>query len=188
MMLHQRKNLIIIEDDPLFRKSLEVEFEERGYDVFSFESMTSANLALGKGIKFDFALLDMRLGNELGLPLIPALLRENPANRVVVLSGYPTVATVVGSIKAGAVNFLLKPSSIEILEQALWLEGIDNHYVFEKSDEIPTTIVQYERELIEFVLSQCGWNITKAAKRLGIQRQSLQRKIKKLPQIAIKQK
>ena len=182
------RKLLIVEDDRIFRKSLVTEFVERGYEVFASENVLSAKEALENGCIFDFALLDMRVGNDLGISIIPQLIQKNEKTRIVILSGYPTIATIVGAIKAGAVNYLLKPSSIEIMEQALWIDGVDNDFRFDESDTIPTTLDQYELELIEFVLLQCDWNITRAAKRLGLHRQSLQRKIRKNPSFATKMK
>ena len=182
------KKLLIVEDDRIFRKSLVTEFVERGYEVFASENVLSAKEALENGCIFDFALLDMRVGNDLGISIIPQLIQKNEKTRIVILSGYPTIATIVGAIKAGAVTYLLKPSSIEIMEQALWIDGVDNDFRFDESDTIPTTLDQYELELIEFVLLQCDWNITRAAKRLGLHRQSLQRKIRKNPSFATKMK
>jgi two-component system response regulator RegA len=183
---YPQKRLLIVEDDPIFRKSLVTEFLERGYIVFASESVQSALTAMEDGCLFDFALLDMRVGNDLGMSIIPNLIQINSRCRIVILSGYPTIATIVGSIKAGAVNFLLKPSSIELIEQALWIDGVNNDFDFGESDIVPISLDQYELELIEFVLLQCNWNITQAAKRLGLHRQSLQRKMRKNPMFAKK--
>jgi two-component system response regulator RegA len=183
---YPQKRLLIVEDDPIFRKSLVTEFLERGYIVYASESVQSALKAVEDGCVFDFALLDMRVGNDLGMSIIPSLIQINSRCRVVILSGYPTIATIVGSIKAGAVNFLLKPSSIELIEQALWIDGVNNDFDFGESDIVPISLNQYELELIEFVLLQCNWNITQAAKRLGLHRQSLQRKMRKNPVFAKK--
>jgi len=183
---YPQKRLLIVEDDPIFRKSLVTEFLERGYIVFASESVQSALTAMEDGCLFDFALLDMRVRNDLGMSIIPNLIQINSRCRIVILSGYPTIATIVGSIKAGAVNFLLKPSSIELIEQALWIDGVNNDFDFGESDIVPISLNQYELELIEFVLLQCNWNITQAAKRLGLHRQSLQRKMRKNPMFAKK--
>jgi two-component system response regulator RegA len=183
-LLHKR--LIILEDDRAFRKSLVTEFAERGYEVFEAADLSTARNALAEKCFFDFALLDMRVGNELGLQIIPELLKHNTLCRIVFLTGYPTIATAVGAIKAGAVNYLLKPSSIELIEQALWLQGVTDDFDFNASDILPSRLDQYEFEMMEFVLSQCDWNITKAAKRLGLHRQSLQRKMRKYPSFSKK--
>jgi two-component system response regulator RegA len=100
------------------------------------------------------------------------------------LTGYPTTATTVESMRGGAVNCLLKPSNIELIEQALWIEGVADGFDLSKTDGETSRLAQYEYELIEFVLSQCDWNITQAAKRLGLHRQSLQRKLRKYPAAA----
>jgi two-component system, response regulator RegA len=187
MNLSFNKKLLLLEDDLMFRKTLVTEFEERGYQVFAAENISTVRSALENNLVFDFALLDMRVGHELGLQIIPSLIEKNSKARVVILSGYPTVATIVGAIKAGAVNYLLKPSSIEIIEQALWIDGVDNDFKFDESDALPTTLDHYEMAFIEFVLLQCDWNSKKAAKRLGIHRQCLQRKMRKHPSISTKQ-
>ncbi len=173
------KNLLLLDDDDAFRKTLELEFQERGYVVFSAKSLVQARAALTGGLVFDFALLDLRVQFELSLDLIRELKQLFPAVRVVVLTGYPSTATVVQAIKSGAVNYLLKPSSIELIEQALWLDEVSGEFDFETSDAQSVTLAQYEFELIEFVLAQCDGNITHAAQRLGLHRQSLQRKMKK---------
>ncbi|MEY2987874.1 MAG: hypothetical protein RJB13_1395 [Pseudomonadota bacterium] len=173
------KTLLLVDDDDAFRKTLELEFQERGYVVFSAKSLLHARAALSDGLKFDFALLDLRVQFELSLELIRELKQTLPAVRVVVLTGYPSTATAVQAIKYGAVNYLLKPSSVELMEQALWLDDVGGEFDFDTSDAQSMTLAQYEHELIEFVLAQCGGNITHAAQRLGLHRQSLQRKIRK---------
>ena len=139
---------------------------------------------MAEGSRFDFAILDLRLGNDLGLSLINDLLATTPCCRVVMLTGYPTTATTVQAIRKGAVNCLLKPSHPDLLEQALWIDGVDPAFELEASDtrEGAPSLAQCEHELIEFVLTQCDWNVTQAARRLGLHRQSLQRKMRKLPQ------
>jgi two-component system, response regulator RegA len=186
MILEIQKRLLILEDNDAFRKSLVVEFTERGYEVFEAAQVNTARRAIEGGCRFDFALLDMRIGRELGVQFIPELLENNSKCRVVVLTGYPTIATAVGAIKAGAVNYILKPSSIEIIEQALWLKDVTANFDFEANDQFANRLDQYEFELMEFVLLQCDWNVTKAAKRLGLHRQSLQRKMRKYPLFARK--
>ena len=173
------KSLLLLDDDDAFRKTLELEFTERGYVVFSAESLVQARAALTGGLMFDFALFDLRVQFELSLDLIRELKQLFPKIRIVVLTGYPSTATAVQAIKSGAVNYLLKPSSIELIEQALWLDDVGGEFDFENSDTQSVTLAQYEYELIEFVLAQCAGNITHAAQRLGLHRQSLQRKIRK---------
>jgi two-component system response regulator RegA len=181
------KSLLLLDDDEAYRKTLALEFEERGYTVFTAASLEEVRAALAAGAHFDFAILDLRLRAELGLNILGDLLRANPACRAVMLTGYPTTATTVQAMRKGAVNCLLKPASVALLEQALWIEGVNEDFDFE-ADEKATfetpSLAQYERELMEFVLAQCDWNVTRAAKRLGLHRQSLQRKLRKYPAFA----
>jgi two-component system response regulator RegA len=178
-----QKRLLILDDDPSFRKALELEFGERGYEVTQAHSVGAAYTLLENGQVFDFAILDLRIKSELSLDFLKELTSRNQFCRAVVLTGYLSTATTVQAIKNGAVNYLLKPTSVELIEQALWLEDVNTDFNFETSDAQSMTLARYEFELIEFVLSQCGGNITHAAQRLGLHRQSLQRKIKKGPQI-----
>lgn len=175
------KHLLILDDDESFRRTLELEFGERGYVVFSAGSIAQAQAALAIGLVFDFALCDLRLQTEFSLEFIRSLKQRTPTIRIVVLTGYPSTATTVQAIKNGAVNYLLKPSSVELIEQALWLDNVGCEFDFESSDAQSMSLALYEYELIEFVLAQCGGNITHAAQRLGLHRQSLQRKIRKGP-------
>jgi len=174
-----QKRLLILDDDPDFRKALGLEFSERGYSVTLADTVSTARALLDSGEIFDFAILDLRVKSELSLDLLKEIIATNRCSRTVILTGYPSTATTVQAIKNGAVNYLLKPSSIELIEQALWLEGVGTDFNFEASDTQSMTLAHYEFELIEFVLGQCNGNITHAAQRLGLHRQSLQRKIKK---------
>jgi two-component system response regulator RegA len=178
-----QKRLLILDDDAAFRSTLELEFIDRGYSVLTVESISRARAVLDGGMNFDFAILDLRVKSELSLEFLRELTATNRCCRAVVLTGYPSTATTVQAIKNGAVNYLLKPSSVELIEQALWLNDVNTEFNFEFSDTQSVTLARYEYELIEFVLSQCNGNVTHAANRLGLHRQSLQRKIKKgLPQ------
>jgi len=177
---HITKRILIMEDDHIFRKTLILEFEERGYQVFDTSGLELCRHAIQTGEKFDFAILDLRLRDGLSLEILKELLDLNPLCKALILTGYPSIASTVQAIKSGAINYLIKPSSIELIEQALWMVDIDQRFNFSKSDEYLQTLINYERELIEFTLFQCDGNITHAAKRLGIHRQSLQRKLKKI--------
>ncbi|MCA2962205.1 MAG: response regulator [Silvanigrellales bacterium] len=178
------RSLLIVDDDDAFRQTLVLEFKERGYTVFEASTLENAKCAIESGCAFDFAILDLRVRGELGFRLLKPLLSANSSCRAVMLTGYPTTATTVESMRGGAVNCILKPSNIELIEQALWIEGVADGFDLSKTDGESSRLAQYEYELIEFVLAQCDWNITQAARRLGLHRQSLQRKLRKYPAAA----
>lgn len=165
------KSILIVEDDNRLRKSLALEFEERGYEVTEANSLESIPQR-----SYDYALVDLRLGASNGLKVIEHIKAFSLRTRIVVLTGYGSIATAVEAIKLGAINYLTKPTDMEKIESALRGESVET-----KESEQPITLSQQEHEYIEYMLAQNGGNITKTAKALGLHRQSLQRKLKKLP-------
>jgi two-component system, response regulator RegA len=163
------KKLLILEDDLNLRKTLSLEFSERGYEV------TEASELAEIRSPFDYAIVDLRLGPEYGLNAIEKIKVLSPHCRVVVLTGYASVATSVKALKIGAVDYLIKPASVKMIEEAL----IGERDIME--DDQVVTLSQKEFEYIEFVLARNEGNITQTARELGLHRQSLQRKLKKLP-------
>lgn len=165
------KNILILEDDNRLRKTLKLEFEERGYNVSEADSINTIPKA-----EFHYAVVDMRLRGDSGLNAIDSILAESPDARIVVLTGYGSIATAVESMKRGAINYLTKPVDVDVLEAVLLGKSIEV-----TDQEKPISLSQNEHEYIEFMLMQNDGNIAKTAKALGLHRQSLQRKLKKMP-------
>jgi two-component system response regulator RegA len=92
------------------------------------------------------------------------------------LTGYGSIATAVQATKNGATNYLTKPIDMDELEHTLITGGPDEETPI--PDEFQS-LDRHEREYIEYVLNECGGNISQAARRLGLHRQSLQRKLRK---------
>lgn len=170
----QRPALLIAEDDARLSKTLALEFQEREYEVSTLGSSSGLDALNLK--ELDFAVVDLRLGSDSGLDLIATLKARFPEVRVVLLTGYGSIPTAVEAIKRGAVQYLTKPASVEDIEKALWGE---EDKPLNLADDRATTLAENERDFIESVLLQCDGNITLAAKRLGLHRQSLQRKLRK---------
>jgi len=167
------KRLLLLEDDIRLRQALAEDFIEKGYEVIQADHLNDV-----KNIIFDFAVIDLRLLAESGLKAIPDLKKQNPNCRIVMLTGYGSVATAVEAIKLGAINYLHKPASSDLIEAAFFDQLKEDRA--EESAEV-TSLDKHEHEYIEFVLNKNGGNITKTAKQLGLHRQSLQRKLKKYP-------
>lgn len=172
-----RGKLLVVDDDDAFREAMELEFSDRGYQVLLARDHREA-LGLAAIHKPAYAVVDLRLEGERGLPVLKDLVERLPGIRVVVLTGYGSIATAIEAIKIGAVHYLTKPTDPDLLEEA-----------FDKSDgdptipvpERPPSLAKHEREYIEYVLAGTGGNISEAARRLGLHRQSLQRKLRKYP-------
>lgn len=168
------KKILFVEDDLRLRKSLVLDFQDRGYQTFEAASISE----IPETEKFDYAVIDLRLPGESGLDALKKVLNHNPLCRAVVLTGYGSIATAVEGIKRGAHNYLTKPISAELLEETL----VSDRTPDQTSLETPVTpLSRHEHEYIEFVLNRNNGNISKTAKELGLHRQSLQRKLKKYP-------
>lgn len=170
-----QRGILILQDDKRFAKTLEAEFRDRGFQVFRAHNLKDLDLLAGNAIHA--AVVDLRLGQDSGLTAIEALVKRHPGIRIVVLTGYGSIATAVESLKKGAFHYLTKPVSIEVLAEAIGgnKPAVETDLVLEAGE----TLAQHERGFIESILLQCQGNISAAAKRLGIHRQSLQRKLKK---------
>ena len=173
-----RPTVLLVDDVLSFRETLRLEFLDRGYRVLEAASWEETDQILRKG-SIEFVVLDLRLVGEDGHTFIPQIKEIQPSVRVVVLTGYGSVASAVQAMRLGASNYLTKPVSMDRLEKALWSDQTDP-----KEVAVPDhheSLARHEREYLEYVLRQCEGNITKAAEWLGIHRQSLQRKLRKFP-------
>ncbi|HWU41957.1 MAG TPA: response regulator [Bdellovibrio sp.] len=170
------KKILLIEDDNRLRQVLHQELAERGFNVESFASLP----AIESLKEFDGVLLDMRIDQENGLQFIPELKKKFPDLRVIMMSGYGSVASAVKAMQLGAENFLTKPVTPDMIARAFLNEEKENNST-QKTAEI--SLARMEREYIDYVLQNSDGNITRAAKKLGLHRQSLQRKLRKnIPQ------
>jgi two-component system response regulator RegA len=180
-MKQDAPHLLIVEDDPRFADTLRGEFSDRGYAVSAVESL--AELAELSANHVDRAVVDLRLRRDSGLDALSQIKERWPGATVVVLTGYGSIATAVQAVKLGAHNYLTKPVDIEQIERAFQsAPGIDITED-DPEEEQPAaefqTLARHEREYIEYVLAECDGNISQAARRLGLHRQSLQRKLRK---------
>lgn len=169
------RSLLIVEDNDRFADTLGSELRDRGYSVARARDL--AALESMSPLHVQYAVVDLRLGADSGLDAIQVILKQSPEARIIVLTGYGSIATAVKATKLGAIGYLMKPTDVDQVERALLDEGeVDTEI------SIPTefqSLYRHEREYIEFVLAECDGNISQAARRLGLHRQSLQRKLRK---------
>jgi two-component system response regulator RegA len=123
-----------------------------------------------------YAVVDLRIRQDSGLDVITTIKERSPDTVIVVLTGYGSIATAVKATKLGATGYLTKPVDADQLERVLLGERDDEDIPI--PDEFQS-LYRHEREYLEFVLAECDGNISQAARRLGLHRQSLQRKLRK---------
>ena len=110
-------SLVIVEDDPVFARTLARSFERRGYAVRIAATRAELDALLCDGTP-DYAVVDLKLASESGLPCVAALHDHHPATMIVVLTGFASIATAVEAIKLGACHYLVKPSNTDDIEAA----------------------------------------------------------------------
>jgi len=176
-MQDSAQRLLIIDDDDVFCQVLERAMQRRGHDVAVAHDGPQA-LELARRHQPEIATLDLKLENESGLKLLPELLDVAPNCRIVVLTGYSSIATAVEAIKLGAVNYLCKP--VDADEVLASLEKRDGDPEAEVADN-PPSINRLTWEHIQKVLQEHDGNISATARALGMHRRTLQRKLQKRP-------
>ena len=173
----ETRQLLIVEDDETFARTLRRSFERRGYAVESASGHEALVALLDKGLKPTHAVIDLKLaGSVSGLTCVQAVRAAAPDARIVVLTGFASIATAVEAIKLGAVQYLAKPSDADDIEAAFGhVAGSAEIEVTNRSTSIKT--LEWER--IHAVLAETDFNISEAARRLGMHRRTLARKLEK---------
>jgi two-component system, response regulator RegA len=175
----ETQSLLLVDDDEVLRERLARAFRERGFEVRTAKDHPEA-MQKAREDSPELAVVDLRMPGESGLELLRDLKALDPSTRVVVLTGYGSISTAIDSIRLGATHYLPKPADADDILAA-----------FEKAELPPLTpvtgeflapsLARAEWEHIQRVLADCAGNVSEAARRLGIHRRSLQRKLQKLP-------
>lgn len=169
--------VLLVDDDERLRSRMARAFEVRGYRTLLADSPAAALSCMAEGPTH--AVVDLRMPGGSGLPLIPRLLAVDPELRVLVLTGYGSIATTVEAVRLGAVNYLTKPADADMIIAA-FARGEAPPLSEAPAYKAPS-LARTEWEHIHRVLEDCGGNITRAAKALGMHRRTLQRKLGVLP-------
>ena len=169
-------SILIVDDSAPFRERLGRAFRERGFEVRTASNYVEA-MQQAREQPSQFSVVDLRMPGASGLTLVRDLKRLYPNMQVLVLSGFGSISTAVDALHLGAVNFLPKPADADDI-LAAFERG---ERALQPADTQPETpsLARAEWEHIHRVLSDCGGNVSEAARRLGIHRRSLQRKLRK---------
>ena len=169
--------LLIIEDDAVFSRTLRKSFERRHYNVSVASGVAEMQGALQTETP-DYAVVDLKLADGSGLECIKALHQHDRDMKIVVLTGYASIATAVEAIKRGACNYLCKPADADDVLAALLSQHADLDSLV---PENPMSVDRLQWEHIQRVLSEHDGNISATARALGMHRRTLQRKLQKRP-------
>ena len=169
-------SILLVDDDDTFRNRLARAFAERGYDVRTAADYDAA-IASAHDDSPQFAVVDLKMPGRSGLELVRDLKTIDPTTRIVVLTGYGSIATAVDAVKLGATYYLPKPADADEILASLTRDGADA-----SAQEFPApSLARAEWEHIQRVLADSGGNVSEAARRLGMHRRSLQLKLRKYP-------
>jgi len=176
---------LVVDDDVAFRTRLVKALASRGYVARDAGTVDEA-IETAAAFKPDAAVVDLKMpGGKSGLDLVPNLVARHPGVQVVVLTGYGSIATAVDAVRNGAVNYLSKPADADQILAAFEVDdhaSHANHTGPDPAEQTPS-LARVEWEHIQRILTDCDGNISLAARKLGIHRRSLQRKLGKLPPI-----
>ena len=172
-------SMLIVDDDEILRERLGRALRDRGCEVRLAGDFDDA-IAHAAAESPEMAVVDLRMPGRSGLELVRALHDLDAAIQIVVLTGYGSIATAIEAVRLGAVNYLAKPADADDVLAAFARGGAPLVAPFDPASATPS-LARAEWEHISRVLADCDGNVSEAARRLGLHRRSLQRKLQKYP-------
>jgi two-component system response regulator RegA len=174
---NEKPVLLLVDDDEIYCEVLGDALRKRNYAVSTAHNLADA-LGLAREMEPEYAVVDLRIGTESGLELVKQLAELDENTRIIMLTGYASVATAVESIKLGAVHYLTKPATADDVVAALHRDEGDPTVM---PAEQPLSVRRLEWEHLQKVLTENEGNISAAARALNMHRRTLQRKLAKRP-------
>ena len=172
-------SILVVDDNEVFRTRLARAFADRGYETMTAEGYEEA-MEIAKTDSPELAVVDLRMPGPSGLELLRDLKAVDPTTKVVVLTGYGSIATAIEATRLGATYYVPKPADADDI-LAAFERGEAPPLSASETDYRAPSLARTEWEHINRVLADCGNNISEAARRLGIHRRTLQRKLQKYP-------
>lgn len=171
------ETILLVDDDEAFRDALARALERRNFIVHKAHDQQSALELAGQHAP-TLGIIDLCIGEESGLQVIEALHSRYPDMRLIVLTGFASIATAVEAIKLGAKHYLTKPAEVDAIIDALYQDAGNADI---DATQQPMSVKRLEWEHIQKVLGEHDGNISAAARALGMHRRTLQRKLQKKP-------
>lgn len=170
-------SLLLVDDDATFCAVLSQALRKRGFTVEIAHDVETA-VQLAEHSPPEFAVIDLKMPGESGLALVQKLKKLDQETRIVMLTGYASIATAVEAIKLGATHYLAKPADADEILAALQRESGDSTVPIKAH---PLSVERLEWEHIQKVLAENDGNISATARSLKMHRKTLQRKLSKKP-------
>ena len=177
--MHPRRSILEqqIGDEPneSFATSLERSFERKDYEVKTAANAKEAQEILKK-FHPRYAVVDLKMPGESGLELVKYLHKFDKMIKIVMLTGYASITTTIEAIKSGACYYLAKPANADMIIAAF---NGESNILQKPLNDKKTSIKNLEWEHIHQVLVETDFNISESARKLGMHRRTLARKLEK---------
>jgi two-component system response regulator RegA len=175
-----KKNVILlVDDEDLFRDRLARAFNRRGFTVLTAADFNQA-MEKVRAHHPPLAVVDLKMPGKSGLELIAAARAVVADMRIIVLTGYGSIATATEAVRMGALSYLPKPADVDDI-LATFAKDPDLGLTVAQGEFSAPSLARAEWEHINRVLHDCDGNISLAAKKLDLHRRTLQRKLQKYP-------
>ncbi len=170
-------SLLIVDDDTVFCDVLAKAMTKRGFSTSCTHTIEDA-LEHADTSTPEYAIIDLKLSGDSGLILVEKLKALDPGTRIVMLTGYASIATAVEAIKLGATHYLAKPVDADEIMAAFERTTGDSDA---PTSVLPLSVGRLEWEYIHRILNENDNNISVTARILNMHRRTLQRKLAKKP-------
>ena len=170
-------SLLIVDDDTVFCEVLAKAMTKRGFNAICAHTIAIA-LKHAEDVPPEYAIIDQKLSSDSGLTLVAKLKALDPGTRIVMLTGYASIATAVEAIKLGATHYLAKPVDANEIMKAFELTTGETDVPIRTN---PLSVGRLEWEYIHRILNENDNNVSVTARILNMHRRTLQRKLAKKP-------
>ena len=168
------RKILIVKDDAPLCNGLARAFEREQFEVRTAATLKEA-CEIAYSLVPEFAVLDLSLQDGHGMALVSHLQEAQQGVRIVVITGYDSIASSLVALKAGVVDYLAKPVRAEQVVAAVLGQRDESA---EPADR-PMSVDRIRWEHIQRVLEQCDRNVSETARRLNMHRRTLQRMLQK---------